>query len=61
MILTAPAVISTGFNKNENFVHPCNTISFLSTGAGPYKQRVFKLAKGVFTSFTMVKEYQHIK
>ena len=30
MVLTAPAVISTGFNKNENFVHPCNTISFLS-------------------------------
>ena len=30
MILTAPAVISTGFNKNENFVHPCNKISFLS-------------------------------
>ena len=29
MILTAPTVISTGFNKNENFVYPCNTISFL--------------------------------
>ena len=24
MILTAPAVISTGLNKNENFVYPCN-------------------------------------
>ena len=34
MIFTAPAVISTGLNKNENFVYPFNTISFLSAQGG---------------------------
>lgn len=31
------------------------------TGAGPYKWRVFKGAKGTFTSLTKVWKFQHIK